>query len=262
MGSLTTTITTADVAPRPKEGLLYVGARFTNPDLPYPDFARWYDEIHMPHLVSMQGCRAAMRYARVTEPNPSSSPSATQYSSAMPYATLYPLHDVSWLHGAEFDSAKESTEAEYLPGRSVFKSVEFEGRGYEVVGESAGMGGGEGGGATKFIVFTTYKPPSTASTHAAADAASMDAFYAAVSALPGCRGLTRYRFSDVQRPELAARFEASGRWPAREAAVHGLDVGRGDLGVVYRARDAVVRGLEDPSALEVAVYELLTGLDG
>ena len=148
MGSLTVTETVAPtsigVASPTKLGLLYVGARFTNPDLPYPDFARWYDEIHMPHLVSMKGCRGAMRYARVTEPSVDGQ--KTMQSSAMPYATFYPLHDVSWLHGEEFDSAKESTDADYLPGRSVFKSVDFEGRGYELVGGSSVMGGGEGSG--------------------------------------------------------------------------------------------------------------------
>jgi hypothetical protein len=148
MGSLSATETVAPpsigVASVPKPGLLYVGARFTNPDLPYPDFARWYDEIHIPHLASMKPCRAAMRYTRVTEPSVDGR-EATQ-SSAMPYATFYPIHDVSWLHSEEFDSAKDSTEADYLPGRSVFKSVEFEGRGYELVGGSSVMGGGEGKG--------------------------------------------------------------------------------------------------------------------
>jgi hypothetical protein len=64
----------------------------------------------------------------------------------MPYATFYPIHDVSWLHSKEFNSAKDSTEADYLPGRSVFQSVELEGRGYQLVGSSSVMGGVEGQG--------------------------------------------------------------------------------------------------------------------
>lgn len=145
MSSITETVapTTNGVTSSAKQGLLYVGARFTNPDLRYEDWARWYDEIHMPHLASMSGCRAAMRYVRIVDPN---APQEQKQSSALPYLTLYPLHDVSWLHGDEFDSAKDSTEADYLPGRSIFKSVDFEGRGYELVGGSAVMGGGEGQG--------------------------------------------------------------------------------------------------------------------
>lgn len=130
-------------SPAKPPGLLFVGARITNPALPYPTFARWYDEMHMPHLASMSGIRAAMRYVRAAPPA-DAHPDA---SSAMPYVTLYPLHDVGWLQGTEFDAMRESTEADYLPGRSVFKSVEMDGRGYEVVeGGAEGVAGGEGKG--------------------------------------------------------------------------------------------------------------------
>ncbi|KAF9634864.1 hypothetical protein BFW01_g5759 [Lasiodiplodia theobromae] len=259
MSTITETVapTTNDVTSSAKQGLLYVGARFTNPDLRYEDWARWYDEIHMPHLASMSGCRAAMRYVRIVDPN---TPQEQKQSSALPYLTLYPLHDVSWLHGDEFDSAKDSTEADYLPGRSIFKSVDFEGRGYELVGGSAVMGGGEGQGSTKFIVFTTFK--SAEGNAETADSACVEKFYGVPAALPGCRGMSRYRYCDNQRPEMAAKHEISGQWPARDLVIHGLDMEKLDVGLIYRARDEVARQLSDPSALDVAIYELATGLDG
>lgn len=114
--------------------------------------------------------------------------------------------------------------------------------------------------ATKFIVFTTHKPREGG--FARADGECMEKFYGAVAALPGCRGMTRYLYCEVQRPEMAARFEASGQWPAREALIHGLDVEKGDLDLVYRARDEVAGQLSDPSTLDVAIYELVAGLDG
>ena len=115
-------------------------------------------------------------------------------------------------------------------------------------------------GATKFIVFTTYQPREGVS--ARADAECMEKFYSAVAALPGCRGMTRYLYCEEQRPEMAARFEASGQWPARDATVHGLDIEKRNLDLVYRARDEVAGQLSDPSTLDVSIYELLLGLDG
>ncbi|PVH99796.1 hypothetical protein DM02DRAFT_656079 [Periconia macrospinosa] len=251
MSTFTTTVTEA-VKPR-KQGLLFVGARFTSFDLPYPDYARWYDEIHIPHLISMKGCRAAMRYARITEPSVDGRD--TKQSTLMPYATLYPIHDVDWVYSEEFDTAKDSTDADYLPGRSAFKSVEFEGRTYEFIGGSPLMGGGEGKEAAKFAVVTNYKSKS-------AEGEYIEKFFGTMSALPGCRGTTRYVYCEVQRPDFTEKFAASGQWPARNCVIHGFDVEKAELESVYRARDEIASQLSDPSTLDVAIYELVFGMGG
>jgi hypothetical protein len=93
-------------------------------------------------------------------------------------------------------------------------------------------------------VFTTYKPREGAS--ARVDGERMEKFYDAVAALPGCRGMVRYLYCEVQRPEMATRFETSGQWPAREALIHWLDVERGYLDSVYRARDEVAQAAFGP----------------
>lgn len=115
-------------------------------------------------------------------------------------------------------------------------------------------------GATKFILFTTYDPSKGDS--ASADATCVEKYYAAQAKLPGCKGMTRYRYCEVQRPEMAAKFEASGQWPAKDLVIHGLDVPKMDLEAVYQARDEAAGKLSEPSRLEVVVYELVTGLDG
>lgn len=74
--------------------------------------------------------------------------------------------------------------------------------------------------------------------------------------------MSRYRYCDNQRPEMAAKHEISGQWPARDLVIHGLDVEKLDVELIYRARDEAARQLSDPSALDVAFYELATGLDG
>lgn len=61
---------------------------------------------------------------------------ATEYE----YLTIYALHDVGWVHTAEFRSSINSTEADYLPGRSIFNSVSFHCRAYTLLDSGAGVG--------------------------------------------------------------------------------------------------------------------------
>ena len=105
----------------PVPGLLYVSARFTNPELEFEAYDKWYNEEHIPHLLTMSGCHAAMRYTDVNA------------EEQEPYLALYPLHDVFWVHSEEFGAAIASTESDRLPGRSVFLSVAFDGRSYTLL---------------------------------------------------------------------------------------------------------------------------------
>ena len=121
-------------------GLLYVDARFIDSQLTLDAYNKWYDGEHIPHLLSMSGCHAAMRYVDTNE------------HAKEPYLTLYPLKDVSWVHGAEFGTAIDSTESDVLPQRSVFKSVLFDGRSYTLTDEVEGSGAKTGTFQGKVVV--------------------------------------------------------------------------------------------------------------
>lgn len=103
----------------PNPGLLYVSARFTNPDLDDVAFNKWYDDEHIPHLLTLRGVRAAARYVKIDS------------GADTPYLSLYSIHDTTWLHSGEIAAMQDSTDSDLLPGGNALKCVDFGARFYE-----------------------------------------------------------------------------------------------------------------------------------
>lgn len=59
-----------------------------------PTFLKWYDEDHIPELVSTSGIKDAFRYVDVNKGTPS--------SSSKPFLALYPMADLAFTQSAEF----------------------------------------------------------------------------------------------------------------------------------------------------------------
>lgn len=103
----------------PKPGLLYVTARFTNPDLSDEAFNKWYDGEHIPHLLTLRGVRAIARFVK------------TDSGADTPYLSLCSVHDTAWLHSGEMAAMQDSTDSDLLPEGNALRCVDFGARFYE-----------------------------------------------------------------------------------------------------------------------------------
>jgi hypothetical protein len=192
-----------DLPQEPRQGLLYVDAYFTNPSLSINAYDKWYNESHIPHLLTMTGCHAAMRYVDVDP------------SAKIPFLTLYPLKDVSWVHSAEFGTAIESTFSDEFPGKSVFLSVAFDGRSYTLKEEVHG----ETPGPTTHIVLTALRPSD-----------SKSAPFPLWKTGPAFNHMYRYSMHAGQPEEWLERWRGSdmpGGMPERELVIQEFGSGTG-----------------------------------
>lgn len=117
----------------PKPGLLYVSARFTNPDLGHEAFNKWYDEQHIPHLLTLRGIRGAARYVKIDS------------DVDTPYLALYSVPDTAWVRSGEAAAMQDSADSDLLPGGNALQCIDFGARiyehihTYELPGAKAGM---------------------------------------------------------------------------------------------------------------------------
>ncbi|KAI9876063.1 MAG: hypothetical protein M1830_007424 [Pleopsidium flavum] len=202
-------------------GLLYVDARFTNPELSVEAFDKWYDEEHIPHLLTMSGCHAAMRFVDIDA------------KAEIPFLTLYLLKDVFWVHSAEFGTSIVSTESDLLPGRSVFKSVAFDVRSYTLVESIVGEGAEYGD--TAYVILTAMRADTESP---AGPGEKVDLRSSAIQRR--FKQAYRYHMHEGQPEEWKQRWQSMGNpggWPERDLVIQRFDGSQTEKQLASMARE-------------------------
>ncbi|KAK4162964.1 hypothetical protein QBC43DRAFT_320776 [Cladorrhinum sp. PSN259] len=109
----------------PRPGIVLVRSCISSPDLAPEAFHKWYEEAHIPYLLSTPGVKTATRYK-----------SASQ--EALPYLAVYHLHDLEWLRRDTCEFWKGPLHSDIFPNdtQMVFTWAQFETGFYEKIDTS------------------------------------------------------------------------------------------------------------------------------
>ncbi|KAI8932100.1 hypothetical protein NX059_010985 [Plenodomus lindquistii] len=104
-------------------GILYVTSRIkpsSSHTLDEATYLKWYDDDHIPELVSTSGIKSSFRFAN-TNPQPQSH---DENSAAMPYLVYDPMQDLAFTTSDEFRNIR--VESQILPpGSVIYDFAEF-----------------------------------------------------------------------------------------------------------------------------------------
>lgn len=108
-------------------GLLYVGSR-TKPDTGITEetYNKWYDDVHVPHIIQTSGVQEAARYAIS---------SSNSDNLNWPFLAIYPINDLRYLTTEEFANIPLTDELLPGPSHSCVDCAEFDQRHYATSGE-------------------------------------------------------------------------------------------------------------------------------
>jgi hypothetical protein len=121
--------------PTPTPGLLFASSKLTSPALLNEStYLHWYEDIHIPDVLSTRGFTAAFRYD-------AASPAAER-----PYLLLYPVRDLAFLRSKEFAAIRITSDVFPGEGAPCWDYADFDVRQYVPVGRydvEGGVGTGE-----------------------------------------------------------------------------------------------------------------------
>lgn len=107
----------------PKTGLLYVASRLTSAECTPDLYDRWYNEVHVPHLLDTSAIDAAIRY----DPQ--------QEGVKFPFLALYTIRDVAFFQTQEFSNIPLTDDMLPGPSHSCLDIAQFDNRRYRTVGK-------------------------------------------------------------------------------------------------------------------------------
>jgi hypothetical protein len=96
-------------------GLLFVRSRIEQSAkdiLDEESFLRWYDDEHIPEVVSTSGIRSGFRYVDIAKTSPLGSP-----SNSKPFLAFYPMNYLAFTLSEEFK--RIAVKSENLPGSGI-----------------------------------------------------------------------------------------------------------------------------------------------
>ncbi|KAF2714457.1 hypothetical protein K504DRAFT_339823, partial [Pleomassaria siparia CBS 279.74] len=133
-------------------GILWVSSRTLFPSTLTPQkFCSWYENTHIPEVLSLPGIPLAARYeAHPSPPTPSST-----YSSEAPWLTIYEMPDVGYRQTREFKGLDGQSEPREELLESVFRRARFDTRFWEGVQE---FGKPVGHGPANLLVSVALQP--------------------------------------------------------------------------------------------------------
>ncbi|KAI0025055.1 hypothetical protein F4780DRAFT_768375 [Xylariomycetidae sp. FL0641] len=107
----------------PTPGLRFVSSRIIDPKkLPDDQYNRFYNEEHLPHVLSAGRSKLALRYKSVSP------------SSPLPYLALYPIEDYETMGTPEARKfEKEARKSRTLGVDDIFDLIHFEMKPYEKI---------------------------------------------------------------------------------------------------------------------------------
>jgi hypothetical protein len=105
----------------PTPGILWVSSKIANPSLLPDTFRKWYDEVHVPHILETSGMKTAFRYEAIDS------------NAERPFFAYYPVKDIAFLASDEFYKIPLTSDLLPGPSHSVFASADFDMRYYEWV---------------------------------------------------------------------------------------------------------------------------------
>lgn len=110
--------------PAPTPGLFLAFSKLTSPALlPEATYLHWYEDIHIPDVLSTRGFAAAYRYD-------AASPAVAE----RPYLLLYPMRDLAFLRSREFADIRVTSEVFPGRGRPCWDFADFDVRQYVPLG--------------------------------------------------------------------------------------------------------------------------------
>ena len=106
-------------------GILLVRTKFDPNATNSETFRKWYDQVHIPDLLSTSGPESAFRFEVAGDVSP----------ATWPYLAVYPLRNIGWLLSEEL--AMVPLTSDILPGptRHVQDVASFDMRSYELLAE-------------------------------------------------------------------------------------------------------------------------------
>ncbi|KAH7384427.1 hypothetical protein DE146DRAFT_622670 [Phaeosphaeria sp. MPI-PUGE-AT-0046c] len=131
-------------------GLLHVRSRISSPSLTESVFLAWYDNEHIPEVVSTSGIQSAFRYIDVAKTSANG-----DKANPKPFFAFYPMKDLRFTQSDEFRTI--SVTGKELPGSGVvYDLAEFD-VGY-MAKKSVSEKKGKGGGTARFILTCGIRP--------------------------------------------------------------------------------------------------------
>jgi hypothetical protein len=136
-------------------GLLYVGSK-TRPSTAITNetYNKWYDEIHVPHILETSGVQSATRYIACSSSSSSTGPDELNW----PFLAIYPIEDLKYLTTEEFASIPLVDDLLPGPNHSCVDCADFDQRHYASVGDF--QLGEPYNGRLRTILFTPPYSPS------------------------------------------------------------------------------------------------------
>ncbi|KAF1941454.1 hypothetical protein EJ02DRAFT_202598 [Clathrospora elynae] len=142
-------------------GILFVRSRISPASkqvLDEPTFLKWYDDLHIPEVVSTSGIKSAFRYIDMHKTCP---------ASPKPYLAFYPMLDLAFTLSEEFRGVR--VESETLPGSGVvYDLADFD---VSYLGFCGATMPKRGHGRAEYIVTAGIRPGNDA------DMESLDKFF-------------------------------------------------------------------------------------
>lgn len=108
------------------QGVLFVDTEITDPELSLKVFDKWYNDVHIAHVMGMSGMAHAVRYVDINK------------DAFLPHLAIYTPKKEAWLHSDEFATCTESLTSDELPKYHISESIACELRGYKLVEEAKG----------------------------------------------------------------------------------------------------------------------------
>jgi hypothetical protein len=100
-------------------GMLWVRSRIAPESKDILDehtFVKWYDEEHIPEVVSTSGIKAGFRYVDVRKTSPCGGP-----ANSKPFLAFYSMSDLAFTQGEEFE--RISIKSDSLPGSGIVYDI-------------------------------------------------------------------------------------------------------------------------------------------
>ncbi|KAL2837367.1 hypothetical protein BJX68DRAFT_273083 [Aspergillus pseudodeflectus] len=137
-------------------GLLYVGSK-TRPSTAITNetYNKWYDEIHVPHILETSGVQSATRYIACSSSSSSTGPDELNW----PFLAIYPIEDLKYLTTEEFASIPLVDDLLPGPNHSCVDCADFDQRHYASVGDFQ-LGEPYNGTTTPKLLIAHFNPPS------------------------------------------------------------------------------------------------------
>jgi hypothetical protein len=104
----------------PTPGIFWVAAKITNPELTPSTLKKWYDKVHFLDIIKTSGMKTAFRY------------DALDPAAERPFFYYYPVRDLAFMQSEEFMQIPIASDLLPGPSHTIFDSVNFDTRYYEL----------------------------------------------------------------------------------------------------------------------------------